>query len=180
MNCQNCGKELEAGQAFCSHCGQDVAAAETSVAATSTNAVPAVDADGYPLHWVGSLPIWENFKMCMTKKFFTIQGRATRGEYWKFSLVHYVIVIVAALIGSVMESSKIVDSVLSLLSLALFMPSLAVMVRRLHDTNRSAWWLVLILIPFIGTIAGIVLMLLKSNPLPNKYGPLPDYSNYQG
>ena len=39
MNCQNCGKELEAGQAFCSHCGQDVAAAETSVAATSTNAV---------------------------------------------------------------------------------------------------------------------------------------------
>ena len=69
MNCQNCGKELEAGQAFCSHCGQDVAAAETSVAATSTNAVPAVDADGYPLHWVGSLPIWENFKMCMTKKF---------------------------------------------------------------------------------------------------------------
>ena len=57
--------------------------------------------------------------MCMTKKFFTIQGRATRGEYWKFSLVHYVIVIVAALIGSVMESSKIVESVLSLLSLAL-------------------------------------------------------------
>ena len=118
--------------------------------------------------------------MCMTKKFFTLPGRATRGEYWKFSLVHYVIVIVAALIGSVMESSKIVESVLSLLSLALFMPSLAVMVRRLHDTNRSAWWLVLILIPFIGTIAGIVLMLLKSNPLPNKYGPLPDYSNYQG
>lgn len=180
MNCQNCGKELEAGQAFCSHCGQAVDAAQTSGAATSTNAAPTVDADGYPLHWVGSLPIWENFKMCMTKKYFTIQGRATRGEYWKFALVHYVIVIVAALIGSTMESSKIVESVLSLLSVALFMPSLAVMVRRLHDTNRSAWWLILILIPFIGTIAGIVLMLLKSNPLPNKYGPLPDYSNYQG
>ncbi|MBE6080704.1 MAG: DUF805 domain-containing protein [Veillonella sp.] len=118
--------------------------------------------------------------MCMTKKYFTIQGRATRGEYWKFSLVHYVIVIVAALIGAILDSSEIVDGVLSLLSIVLFMPSLAVMVRRLHDTNRSAWWLILILIPVIGTIAGIVLMLLKSNPLPNKYGPLPDYSNYQG
>jgi uncharacterized membrane protein YhaH (DUF805 family) len=60
----------------------------------------------------------------------------------------------------------------SLLLLGLFLPSLAVAVRRLHDTGRSGWWYLLILVPF-GAIVLIVFWALKSEPQPNKYGVPP-------
>jgi len=60
-----------------------------------------------------------------------------------------------------------------LYSLAIFIPSLAVGVRRLHDTGRSGWWLLISLIPLIGTIWLFILLVLDSNPGDNKYGPNP-------
>ena len=61
----------------------------------------------------------------------------------------------------------------SIYSLALLIPGIAVGIRRLHDTNHSGWWLLIVLIPFVGVIWLIVLLATDSYPLDNKYGPNP-------
>ena len=58
-------------------------------------------------------------------------------------------------------------------SLAILIPSIAVQIRRLHDTNRSGWWIFIGLIPLIGTIVFIVFMVQDSNPGENRFGPNP-------
>ena len=64
-------------------------------------------------------------------------------------------------------------AVYGLIMLGLLIPSLAVSIRRLHDTNRSGWWILIGLIPFLGALVLIVFYLLDGTPGPNKYGPDP-------
>jgi uncharacterized membrane protein YhaH (DUF805 family) len=99
-------------------------------------------------------------------KYATFSGRARRSEYWYFALANFLISILLGLFG---DLGKLVNFVYSL---AVIVPSLAVGARRLHDTNRSGWWLLLILIPIIGWIWLIILMVLDSAP-DNQYGPNP-------
>lgn len=58
-------------------------------------------------------------------------------------------------------------------SLAVLIPAIAVGVRRLHDTGRSGWWMLIALVPFIGSIVLIVFFVLDSDPGTNQYGPNP-------
>ncbi len=99
-------------------------------------------------------------------KYATFTGRARRSEYWYFALANFLISILLGLFG---DLGKLVNFVYSL---AVIVPSLAVGARRLHDTNRSGWWLLLILIPIVGWIWLIILMVLDSAP-DNQYGPNP-------
>ncbi|MGY1711065.1 DUF805 domain-containing protein [Geodermatophilus sp. SYSU D00758] len=93
-------------------------------------------------------------------------GRARRAEYWWFVLAYAVASIVASMIDAVLGFP-----VLALvLGLGLLVPSLAAAVRRLHDTGRSGWWLLLALIPF-GGIVVIVFLATEGQPGPNRYGP---------
>lgn len=64
-------------------------------------------------------------------------------------------------------------AILCLYSLAVFIPNLAVAVRRLHDSNRSGWWILIGLVPFIGAIWLLVLYLIDGTPGPNRFGPDP-------
>lgn len=108
------------------------------------------------------------------KKYVTFVGRAPRSEYWYFYLFY-----VLALIGSLLMDSMINPQLgeMSLLylitALVLFLPSLSVAVRRLHDIDRSGWWLLLLLLPLIGAIVMIIWVCKGGTQGENKYGGNP-------
>ncbi len=110
------------------------------------------------------------------KKYFVFEGRARRTEYWMFTLFNVIVCIVLMAIdhalGTWRPDSRI--GVLSgLYSLGVLLPSLGVTVRRLHDTDRSGWWILISLIPIIGGITMLVFMVLDGTPGPNRFGPNP-------
>ncbi len=110
------------------------------------------------------------------KKYTVWKGRATRSEYWYFILFTILISIGLAVIdtvlGTVDETTG--QGALGILwSLFVFLPSLAVFIRRLHDTGRSGWWFWIGLIPLIGTIVLLVFMCFDSQGEINEYGANP-------
>lgn len=109
--------------------------------------------------------------LTVLKKYAVFSGRAQRAEYWYFVLFNVIISIALNIVGSILGDDNGVLG--TLYTLAVLIPCLAVSVRRLHDTGRSGWMLLIGLIPIIGTIWLFVLMVLDSNPGDNKYGPNP-------
>lgn len=99
----------------------------------------------------------------------TFSGRARRSEYWFFSLFSFIVLAVAYAIDGAIGLSGLLYLVAAL---ALVLPGLAVGARRLHDTNRSGWWLLLGLIPF-GGIVLIVFCVQDTQAGSNQYGPSP-------
>ena len=96
-------------------------------------------------------------------------GRARRSEYWWFVLFNVVVAVVAGIIDGILGTNSVISG---LASLALLLPNLAVSVRRLHDTSRSGWWILLGLIPLVGAIILIVWYCGDSHA-DNQYGPNP-------
>ncbi|MEY3018496.1 MAG: hypothetical protein RL336_1631 [Pseudomonadota bacterium] len=113
--------------------------------------------------------------LTVLKKYFEFSGRARRAEYWYFTLFNVIFSIVLGVIDAVIAAGNSSDiGVLGgLYSLALFIPSLAVAVRRLHDTGRSGWWMLMIFIPLIGVIVLLVFMVMNGEASDNEYGPDP-------
>ncbi len=109
------------------------------------------------------------------KKYAVFTGRAQRQEYWMFVMVHVVISCVLALLEVMLGlSQKLGGGWLSTLyALAVILPNIGVGIRRLHDTDRSGWWLLLNLIPCIGFIITLVFFIQDSDPGDNQYGPNP-------
>ncbi|MFL6054562.1 MAG: DUF805 domain-containing protein [Actinoallomurus sp.] len=97
-------------------------------------------------------------------------GRARRTEYWMFVLFNVIATLVLDLIGMAVKLGTILGLVYGL---AVLIPSLAVGVRRLHDTGRTGWWLLIGIIPIIGTIILLVFMATPGNRGDNAYGPDP-------
>ena len=114
----------------------------------------------------------------------TWSGRATRAEYWWWflfvwlvSLIPYVGILATANWTTTGDGtiegtggSVLWWIIITLVWLAFVLPSIAVSVRRLHDTNRSGWWYWIVLVPCIGGIWYLILMLLPSTPGQNQYG----------
>ncbi len=109
------------------------------------------------------------------KKYAVFNGRARRKEYWMFFSFNVIIYFILSLVEVVAGIAPEIDqSVLaSLYTLAVFLPSLAVSVRRLHDTGRSGWWLLISLVPIIGAIVLLVFLVQDSDAGENQYGPNP-------
>ena len=110
------------------------------------------------------------------KKYTVFTGRATRSEYWYFSLFTFLITIGLAVIDSALGTvdKTTGQGVLGILwSLFILLPTLAVFVRRLHDTGRSGWWFWIALIPVIGAIVLLVFMCIDSQSEVNQYGANP-------
>jgi uncharacterized membrane protein YhaH (DUF805 family) len=109
------------------------------------------------------------------KKYATFGGRARRKEYWMFLLVNLVITIVLGMVESQLGLVGALGfGMLSLVySVVLLLPSIAVGVRRLHDTGRSGWWLLIAFVPLVGAIALIVFAAQEGEQGHNEYGPNP-------
>lgn len=108
-------------------------------------------------------------------KYVGFGGRATRTEYWLFFLVNIIIHLVLGIVSSLLSlTAGDAVGILSLVyGLAVFLPSIAVMVRRFHDGGYTGWLGLLLLIPVIGWIVVIVFMILPSERGDNKHGPDP-------
>ena len=117
-----------------------------------------------------------NWYLEVLKKYAVFNGRARRKEYWYFFLISTVISIFLALIdsftGTISEEAGL-GLLSGIYALAVLIPGLSVTVRRLHDTDRSGWWILIGLIPIIGGIALLIFMVLDSTPGDNQYGPNP-------
>ncbi len=113
-----------------------------------------------------------NYFLEVVKNYAGFNGRATRSEYWYFVLFYSIISIAISIIGAVISDKFGILS--KLYFLALVIPSLAVMIRRLHDIGKSGWWWLISIIPLIGPIWLIVLLATRSDPGDNKYGPNPE------
>ena len=110
-----------------------------------------------------------NYYIDCWKKYITFSGRARRKEFWMFVLFNIIASCVASAIDKVLGTMMIG----SLYSLAALLPGLAVCARRLHDTDRSGWWMLVGLIPVVGTIVLIVFACLDSTPGENRFGANP-------
>ena len=111
----------------------------------------------------------EAIKTCLTK-YVTFSGRASRSEYWWFTLFGMILSVLAAGIDIAMGQSGGVAALSNLVSLGLLLPSLAAGIRRLHDTDRSGWWYLIAFVPLIGIILLIVWFCQKPPPGQNKFG----------
>lgn len=114
-----------------------------------------------------------NYYLACFKKYADFKGRAQRAEYWYFVLFNSLISFAINFFGFFGIDSKIVLGLAILYVLATFIPSLAVLVRRLHDTGHSGWWFFIVLIPLIGVIILFVFLVSDSASGSNEYGANP-------
>jgi uncharacterized membrane protein YhaH (DUF805 family) len=117
-----------------------------------------------------------NWYIKVLKNYAVFEGRAQRAEYWFFQLFNIIATIVLttidAMMGSISPEAGV--GVLSgLYGLAIIVPNVAVTARRLHDTGRSGWWQLIMLVPLIGLIVLLVFLVMDSKPGDNEYGPNP-------
>ena len=115
--------------------------------------------------------IWNEIKTSVNtvvfKNYVNFEGRATRPEYWWFTLAYAIVNIILSLIPRV-------GTILSgILGLAVLIPSIGVAVRRLHDINKSGWWLLIALVPIVGYIIVILWLVKPSDNGENQYGERP-------
>lgn len=113
------------------------------------------------------------------------QGRTRRREYWVFTAVNTAVLLVLQLVLLVAvhlqasaegQASPLFFLVLGLIviyALAVLIPSIAVTVRRLHDTGKSGWWYLITFVPFVGSIILLIFTVMDSEPGTNRWGPNP-------
>jgi uncharacterized membrane protein YhaH (DUF805 family) len=139
--------------------------------------VPGYGVPGYPAAppYAGPTPAGQmafpDAVRSVLTQYATFTGRARRSEYWWFALAYAVTYFVAAFIDMVLGTTLFTVVV----ALGLLVPSLAVAVRRLHDIGKSGWWLLIGLVPLVGSIVVLVFACQDSQPGTNQYGPSPKY-----
>src|SRR5262245_42546292 len=106
------------------------------------------------------------------KKYVDFTGRAARSEFWFWTLFAVLASIVGGAIDYVLFPGMIASPIQSIIGLVLFLPGLAVSVRRLHDIDRTGWWILLAL-TVIGLIVLLVWNCMRGTPGPNRFGPDP-------
>ncbi|MFD5494605.1 DUF805 domain-containing protein [Streptomyces sp. NPDC001812] len=110
-----------------------------------------------------------NWYIEVLKKYAVFNGRARRKEYWMFTLFSVIVSIVLTAVDAAIG----IQVLQPIYAIAVLLPTLAVTVRRLHDTNRSGWWIFIALIPLVGFIVMLVFLATEGTPGENKYGANP-------
>ena len=114
--------------------------------------------------------------LAVLRKYAVFQGRARRKEFWYFFLFNLIVTVVLAVVdmaAGMFDDELGFGMLQGLYSLAILLPSLAVTVRRLHDTDRSGWWILIGLIPIVGNIWLLVLLVLDGQSESNRFGDDP-------
>ena len=106
---------------------------------------------------------------CLSK-YADFQGRAARPEYWWFALFNGLTSVLASIVDKAVVGYPVLQVIVAL---GLIIPTLAVAVRRLHDTDRSGWWLLIVFVPLIGGLALLVWFCLRGAAGDNRYGTAP-------
>lgn len=117
-----------------------------------------------------------NWYLNVLQKYAVFSGRARRKEYWFFVLFNIIIALALTFIDfstGLYDVESEIGLLSSLYSLAVLVPSIAVTIRRLHDTGRTGWWFLIAFVPIIGAIVLLVFMVFDSTPGDNQYGPNP-------
>lgn len=104
------------------------------------------------------------------KKYADISGRARRKEYWMFVLANFLIAFALGVADGILGTAEVLST---LYSLGVFIPSVAVGVRRMHDTDHSGWWLLL-------PVVNLIFLCLDSQPGANRFGPNPKSASLVG
>jgi uncharacterized membrane protein YhaH (DUF805 family) len=110
-----------------------------------------------------------NWYLDVLKQYAVFQGRARRKEYWMFTLFSVLATIVCSIIDGILG----IMLLMPLYSLAVLLPSIGVAIRRLHDTGRSGWWILISLVPAVGGIILLIFLCLDSEAGDNAYGANP-------
>ncbi|MGR2663693.1 DUF805 domain-containing protein [Chromobacterium haemolyticum] len=142
--CRGCAKEIHETAPSCPHCG---------ALQSGTVAQPAASQDISPIGWF----------LVVLKKYAVLDGRARRKEYWFFTLFSLLIYIALVVVGTLLG---IGEGLALVYNLGVLLPSIAVGVRRLHDTDHSGWWLLL-------PIVNLIFLVLDTKPGANRFGPSP-------
>ena len=117
-----------------------------------------------------------NWYLAVLKKYTVFDGRAHRSEFWFFLLINVIIDIIFGVIDGATGTfdAEYGMGLLGLIyALAVFLPGLAVTMRRLHDTDRSGWWILIALVPCAGLIVLLVFLTMDSSPGENRFGANP-------
>lgn len=150
MFCPKCGKENSNDVKFCGSCGANISAPSVSGPAVTTTGAPSEQ-----------MTFGKSIATCFAK-YVDFKGRASRPEFWWF----YLFTILLSWGSILVDSSQVLSMIVNL---AVFLPVIAAGSRRLHDTNRSGWWQ-LIMLTVIGIIPLVIWQASKGSDQDNQYG----------
>ena len=159
--CGNCGETLIERASFCRSCG-------ASLSDSTANGVRAVSPERPMIGFIDAIKLG-------FKNYVNFGGRSTPAELWWWVLFCFLIVWVFGgwILGAVGTFVPVIDPLRFIVFYGLIVPSLAVSSRRLHDINKSSWWLLLLFVPVLGWIVLIVWSIKKGDKGPNRYGLYP-------
>lgn len=163
MTCRKCGELLNDSAKFCTACGAPVEAGDTVINPVHQRAEDCVH-EGHVVGSSKSVGFLEAVKLFFTH-YTDFNGRSRRSEYWWVVLFN---AIVDTLIGA------IAPEITWIWSLVILVPTLALVVRRLHDVGKRGWFYLWILLPLVGSIL-VLIQLLKDSAPDNQWGPNPKY-----
>ncbi len=130
-------------------------------------------------------PFQQYFIDTLKYRYADFEGRARRSEYWYFNLFYVISYILLSIVGSLglgilptRISTILSMGILGIFILGMIIPNLTVAVRRLHDTDKSGWLLLLGIVPFIGGIILLVFFCIEGDRGPNQYGPDPKSTEF--
>jgi uncharacterized membrane protein YhaH (DUF805 family) len=150
MFCPKCGKENSNDVKFCGSCGANISAQSATAPAVTSTTIPSE-----------KMTFGKAIATCFAK-YVDFKGRASRPEFWWF----YLFTILLSWASILVDSSQILSMIVNL---AVFLPVIAAGSRRLHDTNRSGWWQ-LIMLTVIGIIPLVIWWASKGSEQDNQYG----------
>ena len=110
----------------------------------------------------------------------TFDGRAVRSEFWWFALFYVLVQLAGGVLDVTLFPESPFGPIGMLLTLALLLPYLAVSARRLHDVDRTGWWLLISFVPVIGAIVLVVFCVQRGTPGPNRFGAPPASKSADG
>lgn len=177
MFCTDCGEPEQNGN-FCRKCGhklRNVSQKTSSIGSvhTKTDNEKESISDLYnPYSAISPVKTKMGFGNSIAtcfKKYAVFRGRASRAEYWFWQLF-WVLVFVGCIFLSSLADSSIGGTLFGLFIIGTYLPSLAVLVRRLHDTGKSGWWVLINGVPFIGWIVILIFTLQYSEDFDNEFG----------
>ena len=163
MTCRKCGELLPENAKFCTACGARVEVSGTVVNPVHQRAEDCVH-EGHVVGSAQPVGFLEAVKLAF-QHYADFKGRARRSEYWWFTLFN---IIVGSVIGAIAPESAWIWS------LVILVPTLALLVRRLHDAGKSGWFYLWMFLPLAGHII-VLIQLLKDSGPDNQWGPNPKY-----